>query len=495
MNSDSSHTPRPTSIGKPAALEWAIDLVGAALLVVGVGGLVWLDAVNGTLRAGVTSSTITWFLVAFAGFVVLLRVQVGRISFDWRYLLAVGLLLRIALFFTEPTLSDDVYRYLWEGHIVTQGVSPYSFPIDSPLGDPLNIRARELANNTSLASPYLPVAHAIFALAAWVLPSEPLSMQIVMVAFETLGATMIMRLLTATGLPPRRVLIYWLNPLVIVEIAHGAHLDALIIGLGFTGLWLTFDKARSSPAAAIAAPIVFAAATLTRPLALLFVSVLFWVWNWRQRLLYGAVVLIPIAIAGAWVGLGLTADDGVGVFGSVRAYSETFRFNSGIYHWSERWISSQGLDDRGWNEPINLTRLVIFAVVAVAMLGVFVRASRVQELRGQVRLLAAPMMIYVLLTPVLHPWYVLLLLALVPLLAPGADERTRDWGRLVPWLALSALLIFSYLTYEDPNFFAEREWIRRLEWFPTLGLFAVVALSRIGLTSPPKNRAETNATR
>jgi len=38
------------------------------------------------------------------------------------------------------------------------------------------------------------------------------------------------------------------------------------------------------------------------------------------------------------------------------------------------------------------------------------------------------------------------------------------------------LLIFSYLTFEDSNAHAEREWIRRLEWIPTIGLFVIAAL-------------------
>ncbi len=492
-------------------LRVTVDAAGAALLVGGIGGLVWLDAIHGTLRASVTPSSIAWFLVACAGFVVLLRVQGPRRGMDWRWLLAIGFVLRLALVFTDPTLSDDVYRYLWEGHQVTEGVSPYAYPIDSQLGDPINIPARQLANNPSLASPYLPVAHAIFGLAAFTLPSTPTSMQLIMIAFEALGCLMILRLLRAAGLPDRRVLIYWLNPLVIVEIAHGAHLDALIIGLGAAGLWLSLDRARTSNAAAYAGPVVLAAATLTRPLALLFVPVLFWVWKWPQRVLYGVAVALPIAVTGAWVGLGLSGNEGTGVFGSVRAYSETFRFNSGIYHWSERWIASQSFRGRGWEESIELTRLVVFAAAAVAMLVIMALAKNVDDVRGRLRLLSAPMMIYVVLAPVLHPWYMLLLLMLLPFLAPGADggamadgesdgdgigvgESKLGWIRMAPWLALSCLSIFSYLTYEDPNLFAEREWVRRLEWLPTLGLLGIVLATRVGVTGSHRTSRNKSAT-
>ena len=42
---------------------------------------------------------------------------------------------RLILLATEPTLSDDVHRYLWEGPLVTEGVSPYAFAIDDPAGE------------------------------------------------------------------------------------------------------------------------------------------------------------------------------------------------------------------------------------------------------------------------------------------------------------------------------------------------------------------------
>ena len=451
---------------------------GAALLVLGFAGITWIDLANDTLRSGVVASTIGWFLVAFGGYLMLLAVQsrAGG-TLDWRWLLVLGLALRLLMLVTTPTLSDDVYRYLWEGHLVTEGVSPYSFTIDSPLGDAYDIDARSLANNTSLASPYLPVAHGLFGAAAFVLPSEPWTMQLIMIAFDVLTVTMLIKLLRLAGLPERRALLYWLNPLVIVEVAHGAHIDAIILGLVSAGLVLCLDRSRTSPLAVYGGPLLIAAATLTRPLALLLIPILFWIWHWGQRAVWALAVALPIALAGAAAGLGL--DDpatGTGVFGSARAYTDSFRFNSGIYHWLERWIASQGLDDKGWNEPAALTRLVVAAVVVAALAAVFVWARRPRDVRGTLRLLAVPVMLYILFTPVLHPWYILLLLGFLPFLAPSPDEPLVGWLHSAPWLFFSGLLIFSYLTYEDPLAFGERDWVRRLEWIPTLALLGVSAL-------------------
>ncbi len=307
-------------------------------------------------------------------------------------------------------------------------------------------------------------------------------MQLLMICFDVLAAAMVIKLLRLARLPERRVLLYWLNPLVIIEVAHGAHIDAMILGLASVGLWLSLDKARTSQFALHAAPVLIAAATLTRPLALLLIPVLFWIWNWRQRITWAVAVGVPIAVAGASAGFGLGDEaTGTGVFGSARAYTDSFRFNSGVYHWLGRWIAGRGLNDQGWSEPAALTRLIVGLVVVALLVVVFLVGRRDRDVRGTLRLLAVPLMIYVVFTPVLHPWYTLLLLGFVPFLAPGEGEPNIGWLWVAPWILLSALLIFSYLTYEDPVAFAEREWVRRLEWYPTLGVLAASLLVPVAI--------------
>ena len=474
------------------AVDGAV-ITGAGLLAIGIGGLVWLDAVNGTLRSSVIPTTIWWFLIAAVGYVLLFALQ-GRTEtiFSWRWLLGLGVLLRLALLFTEPTLSDDVYRYIWEGHLVTQGVSPWEFPIESPQGDPFDIAARGLANNTSFASPYLPVAQGIFATSTLIGPLQPITMQIVMVGFDLVAVFVMLRLLRALGLPEKRSLIYWLNPLVIVEIAHGAHLDAIIVAFTMLALWLTFDVANRHPRAVELGIVALAAATLTRPLAALFVAVFFWRWTWPQRILYGVLTLVPVGGVAAISGLGLTEGDTTGAFGSALTYGRTFRFNSGIFHWFGVWISRQPeVFDRGYEASFDLAREILVPIVAIAMLALFIRARHVHEPLQAIRFLTAPLIVYVLFTTVLHPWYILVLLMLLPFMAPAVGETALRWVLLGPWVALSVLLIFSYLTFENPLAHAELEWVRRVEWLPTFGLLLVAgvaaAILRLGqpLASAP----------
>ncbi len=475
----------PKVKGSPPAATLAIGLIGSALLAVGIGALVWVDATQGTLRADAIPMTVVWFLVAGLGYLVLLAFQ--RDGQDrhipWKWFLGLGLVLRLVLLATEPTLSDDIYRYIWEGNLFAQGVSPWGFPIDSPQGDPFEIPARALANNTSLASPYLPIAQIVFALTTFI-SLDPIVLQIVMVGFDVLAVTFMLRLLAALGLPKKRALIYWLNPLVIVEIAHGAHLDAIIVGLTMLALWLMFDLAKRYPWAAYAGVTTLAAATLSRPLVALFVPILFWLWNWRQRILYGVLTVVPVALVGIVSGFGLEEGATAGAFGSAITFGRTFRFNSGIFAWLARWIARRPeFFDRGYEESFDLARVILVPIVGAALLAVFIRARRTGGPLETIRAFAVPMTIYVLFTTVLHPWYILLGLMLLPFLAPGPGESKARWVQLAPWVALSTLLVLSYLTFQDEAAHAERVWVRQLIWIPTITLFAVAALtSRLGTT-------------
>ena len=467
----------------------SVGLLGGALLTVGIAALVWIDATEGTLRAATIPTTVVWFLVAAVGYLVLLVLQRGGEDdhVPWKLFLGLGLVLRLVLLATEPTLSDDIYRYIWEGNLFAQGVSPWGFPIDSPQGDPFEIPARGLANNTTLASPYLPVAQIVFALTTFI-SLEPIVLQIVMVGFDVLAVTFMIRLLSALGLPKKRSLIYWLNPLVIVEIAHGAHLDAIIVGLTMLALWFMFDLAKRNPWTTYVGVTIFAAATLSRPLVALFVPILFWLWNWRQRILYGLLTVVPVSIVGIVSGFGLEEGATSGAFGSAITFGRTFRFNSGIFAWLARWIARRPeIFDRGYEESFDLARVILVPIVGAALLAVFLRARRTGSSLQTIRAFAVPMTVYVLFTTVLHPWYILLGVMLLPFLAPAAGESRARWVQLAPWVVLSTLLIFSYLTFQDEAAHAERVWVRQLIWIPTLALFAIAGLtSRFGPSRVPQ---------
>jgi hypothetical protein len=433
------------------------------------GGLVTLDWQTGTLREEQVPTTLAWYALAFAAYLGSLvwaeRRQPVPLALIWLGAIA----FRVMLLFTGPSLSDDVYRYLWDGYIFNHGVSPYAYPIESAELDHLDIPLRSMANHGWMASPYLPAAQLLFAGMTRLLPLQPIIFQSAMIIFDLLAAWLLVGLLRAAALPDHRLVLYLWNPLVVVELAHGAHVDGWMIFLTMLALWLTFSPKRPRLSSWLA-PAALALATLTKLLPVLLLPVLFWHWRWRQLLLYGGLIIILLLPFGGQAGWGLTGPlDGTGLFGAVRIYADQWNFNSGLGH----WLQVGYLPSLGVTQPFQTAkRLGLLALLAVLAV-IWLQARRRTALRPTLRLMAVPFMAYLLLTPTVHPWYALTLLVFLPFLPPAADEPRRYWLAVAPWLCLSATLPLSYLTYLDPLDFRELEWVRQLEWLPALALLLV----------------------
>jgi alpha-1,6-mannosyltransferase len=439
------------------------------------GGMVALFWSTGTLRDGQTPVTISWYLLAFVAYLgAILWAEKWGFSTRWMWVGAV--LFRLLLLFTRPTLSDDVYRYLWDGYVVYQGISPYAYAIEAPELDHLDVSVRDLANNTWMSSPYMPSAQLLFASLATAFPLHPLVIQVTMVVFDLGAGWLLARLLAVAQLPARRLLIYLWNPLVVVEVAHGAHLEAWMALLTLLSLTFTFlEVNRKRDLGRWLAPLFLALATLTKILPAILFPILFWHWNWRQRLAYVVLtlgLLLPFGLGAGW---GLRGDlDGTGLFGALRIYSRLWNFNSGPFHWFEAYLGRQGLAN-----PTDKAKLIMLGLFVLLMGGVWILARNRMAPRATLRLISVPLMAFILITPTLHPWYILPLLLFLPFLPPSEAEPAWRWLLAAPWIYLSGALIFSYLTYLDPLAFSELEWVRWLEWLPLLALLLISLLALV----------------
>ena len=484
-------------------IQWPLVLFSGVSLLA-YAGLASVDWRFGTLRAAYTPQSIGWYGLAFLSYLGLLVCAEKR-SISMRWMWGGAILFRIILLFTTPTLSDDVYRYLWDGYVANEGVSPYAHAINSPELDYLDIPERSLANNAWMASPYLPAAQVVFFGVTAVFPLQPFYLQAAMVIFELAAAWVLARLLALAMLPSQRLIIYLWNPLVIVEVAHGAHIDAWMLLLALMAVYFgmkaavennqqptansqqsTGNSERSAVnrqgeiggtveklgASWVLSPLFLGLATLTKILPLLLLPVLFWFWNWRQRLFYGLLLVALLVPFGLNAGWGLSGElDGTGLFGALRIYGSAWNFNSGLFHWLE-----VGLGKQGFHDP-SVSAKAIIGFLFLLLNGIVWLLARTRRTpRAALRLMSVPLMGYVLLTPTLHPWYFLILLAFLPFLTPATGESKWLWLLVVPWIYLSGTLVFSYLTYLDPLDFGELEWVRQIEWVPTIFLLFIAVL-------------------
>jgi hypothetical protein len=395
-------------------------------------------------------------------------------SLQWRggrgalgFVLGVAVVLRLVLLFTTPpALSDDVYRYMWDGHLANAGVSPYAQPVKSPLLDVYDTPQRALVNNDWMASPYLPVSQVFFALVYRIAPNSTLAFQVAAALLDLLTGLLILDLLRRLGLPAARVLIYLWNPLVVVEFAHGAHVDALMICLTMVALWaLVAFRAR------LLAVIALAAATLTKGLPALLLPVLARRWGWRYTLIYAVLVFIACAVLALGPGWGLVGPlEGKGLLGALRIYGAYWNYNSGLYHWLEVTLSGYRTpgavppEAAGWG-PIWAAKFIVMGLLVAVLVIVWRKSHRAGNNLALLRLAAVPLAAYVLLATTVHPWYATLVMPFLPFL-PSRNTTGRS-KFLWPALYFSGAVALSYLTYLDPANPREYDIVRLLEYAPT----------------------------
>ncbi len=152
-----------------------------------------------------------------------------------RFILAAGLVFRATLFPLYPSLSDDLFRYRWEGKMQAAGYNPYLVrPIDRAVVH-LRDETFQGVNGKEYVSVYGPLTELIF---RWWYPVagapgnvylSVLLMKAPMLAFDFGTALLLLRLLGALGLPAARVLVYWWSPLTVIEFAASGHNDSIAV--------------------------------------------------------------------------------------------------------------------------------------------------------------------------------------------------------------------------------------------------------------------------
>ena len=153
-----------------------------------------------------------------------------------------ALIVRALMIAAPPLLSDDVYRYVWDGRVALAGINPFVYAPDAmELWAVRDEAIWPLINHKHVPTIYPPVAQWCFALNAW-LGGGVSALKAIFVLFEALFIGLATLAARHTRWLKRRgvlaVVVYALNPTVCVELAWSGHLDVLAYGsLVVAAMW------------------------------------------------------------------------------------------------------------------------------------------------------------------------------------------------------------------------------------------------------------------
>lgn len=328
----------------------------------------------------------------------LIAVQRAK-ALDWKQtrwvILLVAVLARLTLLPTPLVLSDDALRYLWEGRVQLAGFNPYRYTPDAPELAGLRDQLWTIMPHHQTLNCYPPLLQAMFTFGASIWP-VPAVYKYLFVAFDLATLWFIIQLLRDRGQNPALALIWAWSPLVIVEFAGSAHEMSLPICFLVAGLWLL----NRHP---VASGIAFAAAVLSHYMAApIVVATLLiiradWRRVWLPFALTIAVAYLPFVSAGKYLVMSL-----VGYAGQFRFNGSAFELLMPVvgFNWPQK-----GFGPGYWNHP--------YLKMVIAALFIWVVAWCWRHRCTAPRAALATTAALLLLSPSVHPWYVVWLVPLI----------------------------------------------------------------------------------
>ena len=411
----------------------------ALLLACGLALLIAMGAIAGLGDLGrKTDVMLAWWGVAYAAYAAAtIAVLRSRSSGSLAIVIGFGLLARLLLLPTAPTLSEDVYRYLWDGRLVAHGVNPFPHaPSDPALAAYRNHLTAKL-NHKDVPTIYPPAAQILFAAAASV-SETPAAWKLLLLLLEALLALSLLRILRARGLPEERLLLYYWNPLVLVESFGSGHVDLAAAAFLVLVLALQGEGKRVRAGAA------FALATLTKLVPAVMVP--YWARR-RAWVLLASAALASLLLVAPFLPAGSSLATGLEI------YARHWEFNGAAYRLLRHVLS----DDR-------TIRRVLAATLALATIAVAGRA------RSATAAALGSLVALLLLNPTLYPWYLVPVVALLPL--------HPDPGLIL----FSGAVALSYLplpAYRATGVWTLPSWILVVEYGALLGAWTLSLAARL----------------
>ena len=366
------------------------SLIATNVLLAAVGAVLLILYRIGLHSRGVTD--IVWFikLALVQSALYLIAAWLIVLARDARSTLIIVLVLagifRLSIVFAPPYLSDDIYRYVWDGRVQAAGINPYRYiPADKHLQGLRDEEIYPKINRRDYAhTMYPPAAEATYFLTTRI--SESVTwMKLTIVGFELITVWLLMELLASFGMPRQRILIYAWHPLAVWEFAGSGHIDPL--AFAFIALALLARKRNWETATGISLGL----ATLAKLFPIVLFPALYKRWGWKMP-----VALVATIVAGYLPYLGVGP---LGVLGFIPGYAQERGIVSG-----EQFFML-GLADRLFGVKLPSAIFLLFAGPVMLGLSLWSILERDKDDRGYLkRSLVLGTAFMVLFAP--HfPWY------------------------------------------------------------------------------------------
>lgn len=339
-----------------------------------------------------------WVFI-WSSFLIILKIRLTE-----KHLLTLAILYRLIFLFSFPALSDDYYRFIWDGMLNLEGISPF-FATPKVLIEANNLSFDgEKALFNGLNSPvyhsiYPSLDQLFFTISAlfykwWQIPGAVISLRTLVWLGEVPVFWLLPGLLERFQLPRKNAYFYLLNPLIIVELSGNLHPEAWMMAGLCIFLWflpLNWQKASLGLWIGLA----------TKLLPFMLFPVLIKERGIKKAFLIGCSATALLLLSTLPY---LNLQDLSNWGSSINLYFQRFEFNASLYY----LVRAVGY----WVKGYNLIQQVgpLFSVIAACLI-LFISW---RNLKHPFNLLPQRLLLiwccYLLFSTTVHPWYISTLL-------------------------------------------------------------------------------------
>ncbi|MEX0289269.1 MAG: glycosyltransferase 87 family protein [Flavobacteriaceae bacterium] len=380
-------------------------------------------------------------------------------KWNFRFLLFAGILFRLVFLIAEPNLSQDYFRFIWDGQLVLHGINPYLYlPDDLILQSDLAVaNAQQLHSGMGDLSArhfsnYPPLNQLLFSLAAYLGGKSVLGTVIsmrVIIALADIGIFYFGRkLLKQLNCSPHLIFWYFLNPLVIIELTGNLHFEGVML---FFFIWSMYLLSQHKW---VLAALVYGLSIGVKLVPLMFLPLFLKHFKLRKSIsfyaLVGAICLIQM--------LPFYSPQFIDNYSeTIGLWFSNFEFNASIYNLIKK-VAIQ-FDAKPWELIKTYGKITPYITVAIVMLVTAFRKNQdMVILFGSMLLILTS---YYFLSATVHPWYIIFLILLsiytnfrfplfwsaVVILSYSA-YMNPDYSENLALLLIEYLIVFGFLVYE-----------------------------------------------
>ncbi|MEM9337305.1 MAG: glycosyltransferase family 87 protein [Bacteroidota bacterium] len=369
-----------------------VQFVPSALFILSISYLsIFIERSQSTLL-------VSTYCVAFLAYIF-----IPKSEGSFNLLVGVGLLARLMLLFSLPSLSDDLYRFIWDGTLLKNGIHPFEhlpgYYLDKGV-EGINQKLFDRLNSADYFTIYPPLNQFIFWLSAMIGGSNWLIGATVIRLFLFVGDLgaffFLQKLLRHYEKDSRLAFWYFLNPLVILEFTGNLHFEGVVVCFLLMGVYF-YERAKKWSSA-----LFLGLAIGTKLLPLIYLPY-FFIHGLRKKTWAVAIAAGIIALVTL---LPLLNEHFInGMQSSLDLYFRRFEFNASMYYLArEVGYLVYGYNNIAVIGPF-LSVVSFISILLISVLGVYKKWRIPQTL-------LLILTCYLLFTTTVHPWYTLPLVAL-----------------------------------------------------------------------------------